>query len=183
MPKKMIKKFLPHPDVIKNSKALAMFGHVLHDHNLWHLHRRTARGAFAIGAFVALIPMPFQTVLAIALAIFFRVNVPIAFALCWVTNPFTMGPVFYFCYSIGAIILGQPVQDVEFHASFEWLLASIETYGGALLVGSFAVAIACSAFLFFAVDWFWRLSVLHAWRKRQKKYAEKKRQLMNQEKP
>ncbi len=173
MPKKIIKKFLPHPDVIKSHKALAVFGSFLHDHNLWHLHRRSARGAFAVGIFAALMPMPFQSLLAIALAIFFRVNVPISFALCWITNPFTMGPIFYLCYNIGALILGRSAQNVEFHANFEWLLSSIGTVGGSFVVGSFALAIGCAAFLFFAVDGIWRLSVMYAWRKRQKRYAKK----------
>lgn len=167
-----------------------MFGTLLHDHNLWHLHRRSARGAFAVGAFAALMPMPGQTVLAIALAIFFRVNLPISFALCWLTNPFTMAPIFYICYNIGALILGKPLQDVQvqqaafleadfeisrewLQASMEWLLASISNMGEAFVLGSFVFALCSSAFLFFAVDGIWRLSIMYAWRKRQQRYAEK----------
>lgn len=189
MPKKLIKKFLPHPDVIKEHKALAVFGTLLHDHNLWHLHRRSARGAFAVGIFAALMPMPGQTVLAIALAIFCRVNLPISFALCWLTNPFTMAPIFYVCYNVGAFLLGKPVQDVQaqtvefntefafslewLQASMEWLLANVGAMGESFVLGSFVVAIASAIVLFFAVDWFWRLSIMHAWKKRQKIYAEK----------
>jgi uncharacterized protein (DUF2062 family) len=191
MPKKLIKKFLPDPELIKNNKALAIFGDWIHDHNLWHLNRRCARGAFAVGAFAALMPMPFQTGLAIALAIFFRVNIPISFALCWVTNPFTMAPIFYICYNIGAFLLGKPIQDVsaqtptfegvhgfEFSidwlvASAQWLVASIGAMGEAFILGSLVFAFSCSVFLFFAVDGMWRLSVMYAWKKRQQRYAKK----------
>ena len=87
MAKNFIKKYLPDPDLIRNHKSMQIFGKFLHDGNLWHLHRRSARGAFAAGLFAALMPMPGQTVLAAALAIIFRCNIPIAVALCWLTNP------------------------------------------------------------------------------------------------
>jgi uncharacterized protein (DUF2062 family) len=106
-----------------------------------------------------------------------------------VTNPFTMAPIFYVCYNVGALLLGKPIQDVQvqtvafdtkfevslewLQASMEWLLVNIGTMGESFILGSFVVAIGCSTFLFFAVDWIWRLSVMHAWKKRQKKYAEK----------
>ena len=83
MAKNFIKKYLPDPDSIKNHQSMQIFGKLLHDGNLWHLHRRSARGAFAAGLFAALMPMPGQTVLAAALAIIFRCNIPIAVALCW----------------------------------------------------------------------------------------------------
>lgn len=181
MPRKLIKKYLPHPDEIKGHKLASLFGTLLHDHNLWHVHRHSTRGAFAVGAFAALMPIPFQTVLAVALAIFFRVNIPIAFAMCWLTNPFTMAPIFYVCYNIGSWILDKQAQVVEFHASFEWLLDSIGSFGEAFLVGSLVFASLCSLFLFFAVDAIWRVVIIRAWRQRQKRYALKAQERKVQE--
>lgn len=166
MAKNFIKKYLPDPELIKNHQSMKIFGKLLHDGNLWHLHRRSARGAFAAGLFAALMPMPGQTVLAAALAIMFRVNIPIAVALCWVTNPFTMAPIFYICYNIGLFVLGHPAQDVEFNASFEWLLASINTVGKPFLIGSLIFAAFVSAASWFIIDGLWRLGVIRAWKKR-----------------
>lgn len=169
MPKNFIKKYLPDPDSIKNHQSMKIFGKFIHDGNLWHLHRRSARGAFAAGLFAALMPMPGQTVLAVALAILFRVNIPVSVALCWVTNPFTMAPIFYICYNIGIIVLGHPQQDVEFHATFEWLLASINTVGKPFLVGSLIFASFVSATSWMIIDFLWRLNIRRAWKKRQLK--------------
>ena len=95
MAKKTIQRFLPDPNKIRHHKSLKIFGRLLQDANLWHLNRRSARGAFAVGLFFAFIPVPFQMVLAAAGAILFRVNLPISVALVWLTNPLTMPPIFY----------------------------------------------------------------------------------------
>lgn len=169
MAKNFIKKYLPDPDIIRQHKSMRIFGSLLHDPNLWHLHRHSARGAFAAGIFAALMPMPGQTILAAALAILCRVNIPIAVALCWVTNPFTMAPIFYICYNIGSWAMGSPPVPVEFHATTEWLMASIDTIGKPFLLGSLIFAVMVATFLYFAVDWLWRLSVSIAWRRRKQR--------------
>ncbi|HCU66874.1 MAG TPA: DUF2062 domain-containing protein [Rheinheimera sp.] len=173
MAKNFIKKYLPDPDSIKNHQSMQIFGKLLHDGNLWHLHRRSARGAFAAGLFAALMPMPGQTVLAAALAILFRVNIPIAVALCWVTNPFTMAPIFYICYNIGTFVLGQPPHDIHFEVTTEWLIESINTVGKPFLIGSLIFAAFVSALSWFTIDAFWRLGVARAWRKRAEQRSEK----------
>jgi uncharacterized protein len=146
----------------------------LHNHNLWCINRYSTRCAFAVGTFAALMPVPFQSLLAVGLSIFFRANIPIAFAMCWVTNPFTMAPIFYICYNIGSLILNQPTEAVELYASFEWIMGSISTVGGAFLLGSLILAIFCSVFMFFAVDCLWRFSVMHTRQKRQKAFVNLK---------
>ena len=56
MAKKTIQRFLPDPNKIRHHKSLRIFGRLLHDANLWHLNRRSARGAFAVA--VKLSPIP-----------------------------------------------------------------------------------------------------------------------------
>jgi uncharacterized protein len=146
---------------------MKIFGRLIHDSNLWHLHRRSVRGAFAAGLFAALMPMPGQTVLAVALAILIRVNIPVSVALCWITNPFTMAPIFYICDNIGIVVLGHPMQNVEFHASFEWLIASVHTVGIPFLVGSLIFATVVSATTWMIIDGLWRLNIRRVWKKRQ----------------
>ena len=105
MLKKLIQRYTPKPDTLKNHKHLKIFGDLLHDANLWHLNRRSAAGAFAVGLFMCWIPLPSQMIMAAGLAVLFRVNLPISVALVWVSNPVTMPPMFYFAYLIGAFCL------------------------------------------------------------------------------
>ena len=106
MPKKFIRRFLPEPQAVKNNKILRVFGSVLHEPNLWHLNRRSAAGGFCIGLFFAFWPVPFQMWLSAGVAIPFRANLPLSVATVWVTNPFTIPPIFYAAYKIGSTVLG-----------------------------------------------------------------------------
>ncbi|MDO6836034.1 DUF2062 domain-containing protein [Pseudoalteromonas carrageenovora] len=163
MAKKTIQRFLPDPNTIRHHKMLKIFGRLLQDANLWHLNRRSARGAFAVGLFFSFIPVPFQMVLAAAGAILFRVNMPISVALVWLTNPLTMPPIFYGSYLVGTLILNQPEQHFVFEASWEWFLQSIETIGPAFLLGSLVCASIASIIAYFGIDIIWRRSVKKAW--------------------
>ena len=64
-----------------------------------------ARG-FAIGMFVALTPtVGVQMILAGFIAHLFKGNRAIAAGLAWITNPLTIGPIFYFNYWVGLLFL------------------------------------------------------------------------------
>ncbi|MEW8398672.1 MAG: DUF2062 domain-containing protein, partial [Candidatus Thiodiazotropha sp.] len=64
MPKRLIKSLLPHHEEVRNHKHLKLFGSLMHDPNLWHLNRHSVSGAFAVGIFMAFIPLPLQMVFA-----------------------------------------------------------------------------------------------------------------------
>ena len=162
MAKKTIQRFLPDPNKIRHHKSLKIFGKLLQDANLWHLNRRSARGAFAVGLFFAFIPVPFQMVLAAATAILFRVNLPISATLVWLTNPLTMPPIFYGSYLVGTLFLNQPEQHFAFELNWAWFEQSIETIGPAFLVGSLVCASIASIIGYFGIDILWRRSVVKA---------------------
>lgn len=162
MAKKTIQRFLPDPNKIRHHKSLKIFGKLLQDANLWHLNRRSARGAFAVGLFFAFIPVPFQMVLAAATAILFRVNLPISATLVWLTNPLTMPPIFYGSYLVGTLVLNQPEQHFAFELNWAWFEQSIETIGPAFLVGSLVCASIASIIGYFGIDILWRRSVVKA---------------------
>jgi Uncharacterized protein conserved in bacteria len=90
MPKKFFQRYMPKRETLRDNKALRVFGSLLHDPNLWCLNRRSASGAFAVGLFMAFVPLPSQMIMAAGLAILFGVNLPLAVALVWVSNPITM---------------------------------------------------------------------------------------------
>lgn len=169
MPKKFIKRYIPDPEKLKDHKHLKIFGDVLHNANLWHLNRRSAAGAAAVGLFMAFVPVPFQMLLAAGGAILFRVNLPLAVALVWVSNPITMPPMFYGTYVLGAWILQSPVHDFTFALTLEWLMEAIVLYGEAFLLGCFVCGTTCSLLGYFSVRGLWRWQAIRAWNKRKQR--------------
>jgi len=169
MPKKFLKRWMPDPAKIKAQKNLRMFGRWLGDGNLWHLNRRSASGAFAVGLFMAWIPVPFQMALAAGAAILLRVNLPLSVAMVWLTNPVTMPPMFYFAYYFGARVLGMPPVDFEFNLSWEWLVTVMETIGKPFLLGCGMLAVICSLVGYLSIQLLWRISVQRRWAQRLKK--------------
>jgi uncharacterized protein (DUF2062 family) len=173
MPKKFIKKYLPHPDKIKNHKHLRFFGDLIHDPNLWHLNRRSVPGAFAIGLFWAFVPIPFQMVPAAAFAIFFRKNLPISLVLVWISNPVTYIPIFYACYKFGAWMMGVEALPYPEEMSWEWLKEQAGIIWLPLCVGWFTVASGFALIGYFGLQGLWRLNVARAWSRRKEKRKRK----------
>jgi hypothetical protein len=157
---------MPDHHSIKTNKNLQIFGDLLHNPNLWHLNRRSIAKAFAVGLFFAFVPVPFQMVLAAGLAIIVHSNLPISVALVWITNPLTMPPIFYFCYKVGAFLLGVHEKPFVFEASWQWVVNSIETIGPAFLLGCGVSGIFFAALGYFSIHLLWRYSVSKEWKKR-----------------
>lgn len=166
MPKKMIKRMMPSHHTVKENKYLKIFGSLLHNGNLWHMNRHSVAKAFAVGLFAAFIPIPFQMVLAAALAILVHANLPLAIALVWLTNPLTMPFIFYGCYVVGTWVLSVPEQSFEFQASWQWVVDSLSTIGPAFLVGCGVLAIIFSILGYFGIHALWRYQTIKAWKNR-----------------
>jgi uncharacterized protein len=166
VPKRLIKKFAPDHDVIRNHKHLRMFGNLLHDPNLWHMNRRSVSGAFAVGLFWAFIPIPMQMIMAAATAIPTRVNLPIAVALVWITNPITMPPMFYFTYCVGTWILGTPASTESFKLNLDYLSHSMSAIWQPLFLGSFVCALLAAGIGYCVMRGLWRLRVVRHLRRR-----------------
>jgi uncharacterized protein (DUF2062 family) len=160
MPRKFFQRFLPHPKTIRENKALQIFGDWLHDPYMWHLNRRSVAGAFAVGLFFAWMPVPFQMVLAAGAAILVKTNLPLSVALVWITNPVTIPPMFYFAYTVGTWIIGEPAVDFSFELTIDWLLNEMSTSWKPFLVGCFTVATVSSLIGYLSINWIWRHSVL-----------------------
>ncbi len=166
MPKKLIKKYMPDPDKLKQQKSLQFLGDRLHEPNLWHLNRRSVSLAFAIGLFAAWIPTPGQMAIAAVAAFYFRANLPISVALVWVTNPLTMPPMFYFAYIVGLQSLGQSLPGDDFEFSLESLLSSLGEIGGPFLFGCLILGIISSIIGYSGIRLFWRYHVNSQWNRR-----------------
>lgn len=160
MPRKFLKKWTPDPAKLKAHRHLHFFGDTLHASFLWQFNRGNVAKACAIGFFCMWIPVPFQTVLAAAGAVFFRANLPVSVALVFITNPLTMPPMFYFCYKLGTLLLGIPAQKFNFELSIDWLANGMLLIWKPLFLGVSLVAVVSSVVAYYGTLLLWRLHII-----------------------
>ncbi|MFK5894896.1 MAG: DUF2062 domain-containing protein [Pseudomonadota bacterium] len=170
MPKKLIKKYMPDPELIRTHKHLKIFGSLLHNPFLWHFNRKSVSGAFAVGLFCAFVPIPFQMVLAAAIAIMVRVNLPLSVALVWISNPITMPPLFYAAYKFGAWILGEAPHDIEFALSWQWLTTELSLIWKPFLLGCFSAGVSCALISYSTIRILWGRHIKNEWKNRKHRY-------------
>ncbi len=166
MPRRLLRKLSPNPDKLKQNKHLQFLGDALHLPCLWHLNRRNVSIAFAIGLFIMWLPTPGQSVIAGALAVLLRANLPLSIALVFVTNPVTMPPMLYGAYEVGSAILGGMDHEFSFEPSMEWVMNGLILIWKPLLLGITIMAIGSSMAGYYGVRALWRTLVLKRWRER-----------------
>ena len=175
MLRKRFQKFLPSHDSVKQNRYLVLFGSALQHHNLWHLNRRSVAGGVAVGLFCGLIPGPLQMLGSTLLSVILRVNLPVALVATLYTNPFTIVPLYFAAYKVGALVTGHragsaPAQlELTLSAPGQWLpmlLDWITAMGKPFAIGLPLLASILAVTGYFAVLGGWRLYVLIAWRKR-----------------
>lgn len=186
MPKHLIRRYLPSPERIIHHPALRFMGKRLADPSLWHLHRRSAAGAAFWGLWSAMMPLPFQMLLAATLAIFFRVNLPLTIMLTWVSNPLTAIPLIWTAYWLGSSLLGLPmISGMELREVLGRLGSTIgHWFGGAesaatdlgryvepFLFGAVMLGFLAGLLGYVLMRLFWRWHVVSAGRRRQARRA------------
>lgn len=169
MPKKLIKRFLPDHEMIRRQKALKIFGNILYNPNLWVLNRRSASGAFAVGLFMAFVPLPSQMIMAAGLAIICGVNLPLSMALVWVSNPITMPILFYGAFKVGSWFIDTPKEPFHFELTWHFLTHQMSQIGPPFLLGCAISGITCAIIGYFGIRGLWRYSVVRSWKKRNRR--------------
>lgn len=140
------RRILPHPDTLSQTKGLRWLGNYLAPRPwLWVAHRRRVAMGVAVGLAVGVIPLPTQMVVAALAAIACRANVAAAVAATWLTNPFTLVPIWSLAIALGRMASGHhgPVAtpemlDIDWSAPLSWgttLMAWISNLGPPLLIG------------------------------------------------
>jgi uncharacterized protein len=145
-------------------------------HNLWQFNRRSVAGGVAVGMFCGLVPGPLQMICAALLAIFLRVNLPVAVVATWYTNPFTIVPLYYLAYKLGMYATGRaadalpaPALELSLSNLRQWgpmLIDWMQAMGKPFLLGLLLLALILSALGYVSVLAGWRIYVLRAWRRR-----------------
>lgn len=166
MPRKLIRRWMPDPELIRSHKHLRCLGTLLDRSCLWRLNRHAVALAFMVGLFAAFIPVPFQMLIAAVLAVLIQANLPIAVALVWVTNPLTMPVLFFLAYRLGAWMLGLPPQDFDFHISWQWLIHGLAATWKPFLLGCLVSGSALAVAGYFGMQLLWRGYVLRHRRRR-----------------
>ena len=173
MPQKFFKRWMPNPHGLKKKPGLKFLGVLLEDPYLFQLNRHSTSSAFAVGLFVAFLPIPGQVPLAAFASVLLRCNLPIAIALIMVSNPFTFPIIFYAAYKVGASILQVPPTNFNFELSWHWLTNGFLHVWEPLVLGCLLASFFFSAMGYLGIRWLWRWQVIRRWnhRKLQRRVA------------
>lgn len=138
-------RFFKHPRKLKSRPLMRWFARHFLDKRVWKPTQHTFSGGMAVGTFITLQLLPIQMPSATILAAIFRVNIPIAIAMCWVSNPVTMAVLVPLEYQVGkwALDLLTDVPSTPFPSKFPediaamWLAlrehAPVMLFGGVIL--------------------------------------------------
>lgn len=116
-------------------------------------NRKNVAKAFFIGIFIAFIPMPMQMFAVLLVAPFVVFNIPIAFTLCWITNPLTMPVIYYIEYITGAYFLDIHVENVVL--TVEWFTNNFSKIFIPLYYGAFFYSTLFASITYLLINFFW----------------------------
>ena len=170
MPRRFFRKFAVKRHEFSEKWFLSPFRHLMHDHRLWAVRRKNVVPAVAVGAFFAFMPFPGHPIWASFASLALRINVPIAAITTFISNPLTMGPMYFLAYRFGAWILGVEQQDVEIEMSFDWVAHSLIHIWQPMLLGCVLLGTASALVAYVTLDLLWRSSLgSYKTRKREKR--------------
>ncbi len=174
MLRRLLQRHIPHQDTLKRKRSLRLLHPIIANTSLWVLTRRSVGNAFMVGLFCALLPIPFQMVLAACGAWLLRCNLPLCVGLVWLTNPLTMPLIFYGNYRLGSFILDTPVQSAPNHLSTHWFAAKMIDILPILFLGSLVSAIVIGVVSNILVRLIWRWQVARSWKRRTKRRRDQR---------
>ena len=166
MPRRVLKKLLPSPRHLESHWLLRHFGEQLLDPRLWALHRRGITAAFGVGIAICFIPLPVHSVLAILIAMVWRLNVPAIYGTTLLVNPVTMVPIYYMAYRVGAALLGIAPDRFSFSLSWDWLEKGLGPMWQPFLVGCLACSLVLGVLGWACLELVWRWRVTSRYRAR-----------------
>jgi len=142
------------------------------------INRKSVSKGVLIGLFWAFIPMPMQMLAVIAMTPFLRFNVPVAISMVWLSNPFTMPPMYYIEYLTGNFILGKEgLSDIEI--TMEWFSEHFDDILIPLYTGAAFYSIVVSSLVYFLINRLWIASVKQEKSEKEKKRKEHKKRLFS----
>jgi len=135
------------------------FRHLLHDHRYWGIRRKTVVPAFALGVFVAFLPIPGHFLIATLGGLALHCNLPVAAISTFIVNPLTIGPIYYFTYRVGANLLSIEPGPFNIELSIEWMTNTLASVWQPLFLGSIFVGAIAALISYVLLDVMWRFSL------------------------
>lgn len=144
------------------------FKSVLQDPAYWSLQRHNVARAVALGLLIAFVPLPIHMAAVSILALLLRVNIPIAFATAWVSNPMTWVPQFAFAYWVGSELLGTPTHTLTFEMSWDWIKHGLWSVWKPLFLGCTVVGAAAATIGYFGLTFLWHATLVMKYHRRKR---------------
>ena len=133
------------------------------------INRKSISKGAMVGLFWGFIPMPMQMAAVMLTTPFIRFNVPLAISTVWLSNPFTMPPMYYMEYLTGNFILGyEGIDDIEL--TMDWFSEHFDDILIPLYTGTAFYSIVVSSLVYLLINRLWIASV-----KKEKAEKEEKR--------
>lgn len=152
-----LKKIMPSKEALQKNRFVQWLNPWLtHSPNYWKFNMASVSRGVAIGVFNAFMPMPFQTLIALLLAIPLRANLILTFGLLWINNPFTVVPIYLLTYKIGAWMLNEHLEHVGTHVSWAWLSHQIGHVWKPFLLGCTVTGLFFGIISYFVILIFWK---------------------------
>jgi len=173
MPRRFFRKFAFKRHQLVENRLVAPFQHFLHDQELWGIRRKTVLPAVAWGIFVAFLPIPGHVLVSVLGSLLIRCNIPVAAVSTFISNPLTIGPMFYFSYRAGASLLGIEPGPFAIELSLAWLGSTFMSIWQPLILGSVLVGTISAVIAYVFLDVLWRFSIgNYKSRKRNDRYRQ-----------
>ena len=140
---------LPRRSNVHRYPILKWFSNTAYERSyLWSFRGKTVIPALFWGLWIAMLPIVgLQMLVVFFLAILLRTNLPVIVALQWISNPLTMGPIYFADYQIGMAFLHLVGVDYErnklLKRTYDWsdfsysdLWALVDTFPPMMIGGS-----------------------------------------------
>jgi len=171
----VLRRYTPSAESLRQSRWLRWLGPRATEPQAWRIDRRRVARGVAIGAFTAVLLPVGQMLLAAIAALMWRASPLAAASTTFISNPLTIGPIYYGAYQLGAALLqsvglraAMPVGSAD---STEWLgngWNMFVVHGTPLLLGTLLFALAAGVIGWFLTHRIWRHRV-YARRERARK--------------
>lgn len=176
MPRRFFRRFSLKRHHFHGRWYLEPFQHLMHDQRLWGIRRRTVVPGFALGLFVAYLPFPGHPVWAALAALALRVNIPVAALTTFVSNPLTVGPMYFLAYRVGRWLLDLPPRPFEFELSLRWFTESFVSIWQPMTLGCLLLGSLLALTGYVALDLLWRASIADYLERRRARKARRERE-------